>query len=373
MKNSNLHNSGQQQHRQGPWDNGGQRPGGGGGLLGPGPEGPPRRGPWEQRPVQKGPGGLGHKTWHSGKTPIAKTGGHGHGDKNHENSKNNKNYLPKIKEEGSKPKYYSEEFEHLAGKYLQCSLCKKGPMWDGQSFVKHLLGNVHNQALEKMIEEDVLRVARLRKVIANLIKTGDGAGDSKCGMCDVKVKDIMKHRKDEGHKNLKQFIHPHCEPCSADFEDRSEWYYHRFSAHHLYNLERWGNDINYSPISSKNIDGFLNKLEKKQPKKTKEVDDDEITIIDDDNNDQEPIDTNKNTKEDYDNIENMNVIGSEYIKPVNGLFCKLCKKFFMNDKSEIVSHCNSSQHRESVEMIEKQTGIKRKAAAEFFDQSKKTK
>ena len=192
-------------------------------------------------------------------------------------------------------------------------------------------------------------------------------------MCDVKVKDIMKHRKDEGHKNLKQFIHPHCEPCSADFEDRSEWYYHRFSAHHLYNLERWGNDINYSPISSKNIDGFLNKLEKKQPKKTKEVDDDEITIIDDDNNDQEPIDTNKNTKEDYDNIENMNVIGSEYIKPVNGLFCKLCKKFFMNDKSEIVSHCNSSQHRESVEMIEKQTGIKRKAAADFFDQSKKTK
>ena len=95
-------------------------------------------------------------------------------------------------------------------------------MWDGQSFVKHLLGNVHNQAMEKLIEEDVLRVARLRKVITNQIRNGDGTGDSKCGMCDVKVKDIMKHRRDEGHKNLKQFIHPHCEPCSADFEDRSE-------------------------------------------------------------------------------------------------------------------------------------------------------
>ena len=84
---------------------------------------------------------------------------------------------------------------------------------------------------------------------------------------------------------------------------------------------------------------------------------------------------NKNTKQDDSNIgiDNMSVIGSEYIKPVNGLFCKLCKKFFMNDKSEIVSHCNSLQHKESVELIEKQTGIKRKAAADFFDQTKKIK
>ena len=375
----NFNNFGQQQHRQGPWDtNRVQRPSGGllgpggqrpaSGLLGPGPEPQgPSKGPWDGRP--QGSGGPGHKTWHSGKNS---TGEGGQRNKNQENSKSNKNYLPKIKEEGSKPKYYSEEFEQLAGKFLQCSLCKKGPMWDGESFVKHLLGNTHNKALEKLIDDDILRVAKLRKVIANQIRAGDGLGDSKCGMCDVKVRDIMKHRKDEGHKNMKQFIHPHCEPCSADFEDRSEWYYHKFSSYHLHNLERWGNNTNYSPSSSKDIDALLTRLEKKVSNKVKEVDDDEVTIIDDDNNDPKP---NKNTKQDDSNIgiDNMTVIGSEYIKPVNGLFCKLCKKFFMNDKSEIVSHCHSLQHKESVELIEKQTGIKRKAAADFFDQTKKIK
>ena len=100
-------------------------------------------------------------------------------------------------------------------------------MWDGTSFVKHLLGNVHNKNLEEKIEKDMARVAKLRKVISNKINSVKESGNSKCGMCDVKVNDIIKHRKEETHQNLKKFIHPHCEACNADFEDRSEWYYHR--------------------------------------------------------------------------------------------------------------------------------------------------
>ena len=64
------------------------------------------------------------------------------------------------------------------------------------------------------------------------------------------------------------------------------------------------------------------------------------------------------------------VVGAEYIKPVKGLFCKLCKKFFPSDKSEVEAHCSSSQHMDSVSLIEKQTGIKRKPAAEFFEWAK---
>ena len=70
-------------------------------------------------------------------------------------------------------------------------------------------------------------------------------------------------------------------------------------------------------------------------------------------------------------LENMDVVGAEFIKPVNGLFCKLCKKFFMADHAEVVQHCRSPQHVESVQMIEKQTGIKRKSATECFDEEMK--
>ena len=120
----------------------------------------------------------------------------------------NKNYLPKIKEDGQKPHYYHQDYNNIAGKYFQCTLCKKDPMWDGDSFCRHLLGNSHNQKVESLIEEDVARVARLRKAVEQFYKQGEGLGDKKCGLCDVKVKDIIKHRKSESHKQLKQFIHP---------------------------------------------------------------------------------------------------------------------------------------------------------------------
>lgn len=299
-----------------------------------------------------------------------------------QNNKNNKNYLPKIKEEGCKPHYYPEEFDGIDSSLLQCNLCGKNPMWDGGSFVRHLLGNSHNQALEKLIEADVEKVGKLRKAIAEKIKNERGTGNAKCGMCDVRVKDITQHRRDEVHGKLRKFIHPHCDACNADFEDRQDWYYHKYSAHHLHGLQSSNKNINYSPMSSKDIDSILSKLEKQIGKKLvspekknsnsvqkseKQKDtktlivDDEIVIMEE----KKPAPSGPISVED---LENMDVVGAQFIKPVNGLFCKLCKKFFMSDQAEVTQHCSSLQHIQSVQMIEKQTGIKRKSAAEFMDE-----
>ena len=268
-------------------------------------------------------------------------------------------------------------------------------MWDGGSFVRHLLGNSHNQALEKLIEADVVKVGKLREAIAEKIKKEKATGNSKCGMCDVRVKDIIQHRKDEVHGKLRKFIHPHCEACDADFEDRSDWYYHKYSAHHLHGLQNTNKHLNYSPMSSKDIDNIITKLEKQigkklvSPEKNKSnsvpvqrsdkeksssekkkesqkclvVEDDEIVIMEE----KKPVPSGPVSEED---LENMDVAGAQFIKPVNGLFCKLCKKFFMADHAEVVQHCRSPQHVESVQKIEKQTGIKRKSAAEFLDAKK---
>ena len=297
-------------------------------------------------------------------------------DKSDNNSKNNKNYLPKIKEEGSKPHYYPKEYESVPGKFLQCHLCGKDPMWDGGSFVRHLLGNSHNHALEKLIQSDVERVGKLRKAISEKIKKEMGFGKSKCGMCDVRVKDITQHRRDEAHGKLREFIHPHCEACDADFEDRSDWYYHKYSAHHLHCLQSTNKSLNYSPFSSKDIENITTKIEKHIHKKQtllekntdpKPCTDDEIVIM------EEKIKTVPSGPVNQEDLESMDFVGARFIKPVNGLFCKLCKKFFMSEYSEVMQHCSSLQHVESVQMIENQTGIKRKSAAESFDSSKKAK
>ena len=135
-------------------------------------------------------------------------------------------------------------------------------------------------------------------------------------------------------------------------------------------------------MSSKDIDSILSKLEKQIGKKLvspekknsnsvqkseKQKDtktlivDDEIVIMEE----KKPAPSGPISVED---LENMDVVGAQFIKPVNGLFCKLCKKFFMSDQAEVTQHCSSLQHIQSVQMIEKQTGIKRKSAAEFMDE-----
>lgn len=349
------------------------------GLLGAGPDNninqqqQQQRG-FQQRQQRQQHQQQGHTTWHSGKPDKErnnKRGGSSSASRV-DNRKNNKNYLPKIKEEGCKPHYYDQEYDSLAGKYLQCTLCKKDPMWNGSSFVKHLLGGPHSKAVETLIEEDVARVAKLRKLMAELVKSNNETGSDKCGMCDVKVQDITTHRRDDFHIQLRKFIHPHCEPCGADFEDRSDWYYHSFSAYHLTNLENRGKKVDYSPLRSSSIDFVISKMESKlninsSPTK-KEQDNDEVIVMDDDEDEKDEA-----KMKDENNVENLDVVGREYIEPVNGLYCKLCKKFFMSEKSEIQAHCSSTQHVDSVTMIEKQTGIKRKTAGEFFVQPKKSK
>ena len=144
--------------------------------------------------------------------------------------------------------------------------------------------------------------------------------------------------------------------------------YLRYSAFHLNNLDKNNFDSNYSPITSKEIDDLLGKLDKwtsdktDVKKKSVEKEEDDVICLDDENN-----------KTDENDIDNLDVIGREYIKPINGLFCKLCKKFFMSERSDILAHCSSSVHVESVQKIEEQTGIKRKAASEFFVTQKKAK
>ena len=157
-------------------------------------------------------------------------------------------------------------------------------------------------------------------------------------------------------------------------EDRVDWYYHKFSAYHLSSLDMCGASVNYTPISSSDIDAVIEKMENRVGGKKRKMDDNKVKV-------EEKADVKMDADDDVIIMDDENhataaaeeddivgdVVGAEYIKPVKGLFCKLCKKFFPSDKSEVEAHCSSSQHMDSVSLIEKQTGIKRKPAAEFFE------
>jgi len=327
--------------------------------------------------------------------------------------KSRKNYRPKIKEEGFPPKYELEEFNHLPSKHFCCDLCDK-KMWNSLSFVNHVKGNAHNKLVEDRIAEETFKTGELRKLIAELIKKDNGkplpGRQGICHMCGLRVKgDMLKHRKEDYHQKLKTFIHPHCKVCDADFEDRSEWHYHKFSAEHLGNLEGSRHGLAYDPMSFKELENMLEELKNRigegsiaelkkknklsqetkadtseQPSRTKETqkqimskkfgqkvvndsktNDDDVIIVEDDSvseKDLEPI------------MQEAEILGAEFIKPVNGLFCKLCKKFFGSGDESLRQHCKSQHH---LQRYRDQTvgvstpGIKRSKAAEFFSPKKK--
>jgi len=228
-------------------------------------------------------------------------------------------------------------------------------------------------------------------------------------MCGLRVKgDMLKHRKEDYHQKLKSFIHPHCKICDADFEDRSEWHYHKFSAEHLGNMDGSRYGQTYDPMSSKELEKisdvlesrigkddtdaqnknnlfkklkaassdqpsrnvethrarFVKKDQEKVVKDMKTIDEDIIIVEDDDvtEKDLEPI------------MQEAEILGAEFIKPVNGLFCKLCKKFFGSGDESLRQHCKSQHHlerfREQSEGGNTQ-GTKRTREAEFFSPKKK--
>eukprot|EP00092_Neocalanus_flemingeri_P022061 GFUD01023926.1.p1 GENE.GFUD01023926.1~~GFUD01023926.1.p1 ORF type:complete len:534 (+),score=146.13 GFUD01023926.1:56-1657(+) len=323
---------------------------------------------------------------------------------NFETEKSRKNYRPKIKEDGCPPKYSMSDFEHLSKEYLRCTMCNKD-MWNSVSFVNHLKGNAHNKTVDDVAAKEASKVADVRKQITDLLRKDTGKprpGDrsGKCNMCGVKVvRDMMAHRKTDYHQKLKKFIHPHCTVCDADFEDRSDWYYHKFSAEHLSNLEVRRDGIEYDPMSVEELEKFLKHLEgrngykgkdrlnnektvhnvdknemfkemkafaaKHSAKINKKKDDEDVIIMEDEDLVTEKnIDLSKN---------NSGLLGTEFIKPVNGMFCKLCKKFFGSGDAAIAEHCKSQFHTEKCRNVQPNNAKRRNSAAEFFSSPKKKK
>lgn len=260
-----------------------------------------------------------------------------------------KNFRPRIKEEGCPPCYNEADYQYMEPAMLSCVLCNKKNMWDANSFLKHILGRAHNTVVEELVKEEAEIVVEVREKMR--IKADEVTGDyTRCRMCDVKVKggeDAMNiHRRSESHQKLKRFIHPHCGLCNADFELRSEWTYHKFTAEHLTNLTMAGRVADdgvptleeikklCQSLGGTKTDDSSNKL-----KSDKNVVDDNAIVIEEKKLD--PI------MKDVD-LHNEDIAGSEFIKPISGFFCKLCKNFFGPGKEVVKAHCSSKQHVDSL-------------------------
>lgn len=294
-----------------------------------------------------------------------------------------KNYRPNIKEEGQPPNYHLMEYMGINPSMFWCKPCGKKPMWDAESFLKHIIGQTHNKKIEEAIQEEKDVVAEVRNRLKEMAGKVEGESQG-CKMCSIKVKggkDAMNHhRASEGHQALKKFIHPHCDICDADFESRAEWNYHRFSAEHLSNMTPGGKS-NVMPTQDlkklcKRLGGATQEPAKKDNNNQKKQTNgkqshssyEDVVILDDDGEENSGV---KAVLKDVD-LHNKDIPGSEFVTPVNGFFCKLCKQFFGPGKEVVKQHCGTDHHM-ALQMAQTKAGGKRAGEAKAGPKAKKTK
>jgi len=288
------------------------------------------------------------------------------------NSMGGRNFLPRIKEEGLPPNYNLRDYQFMEPHMLNCDLCKKKNLWDGESYISHIMGRTHNEKVETLVKDETDLVASVREQLQS--KATKITGDfSKCKMCKTKYKGSddeahMAHKKSAAHRTMKRFIHPKCMICNVNFEMRSDWIYHRFSAIHLQNVAMQGN--NQDGVSTlEDLKEFAEKLGGKKkaagaaaavkaaiPEGKKIVHAEAVAV---------PKEKFEAMCKDVD-LTNEEFDGGEFVKPLSGFYCKLCNFVFPPGKDVVKNHCTGNVHM-------KKAGAKRKGGDQSGPKAKKAK
>jgi len=274
-----------------------------------------------------------------------------------------------------------------------CHVCKKH-MWDDNSFQNHLKGRTHQLMMDKLEESYKIRVELMRheqKVaeqqreieMERMKRQGKKVNMSireYCTMCDLHFfGNLIVHRKNDRHQQLKNFLHPRCLPCGKEFPTRVEWDHHKLTPLHLKKTaearksRKAGSDDEFGieELISGEGGSFGDDFSKREIKvRTREEEEDEIKEADkmnevdkgtDKNERGDGAQKNEGAEKDGEGKEEgeSTVIGSlrfrvpkynpdvavglSLLKKMNGQICRACHRFFINVE-DAKTHCRTLMH-----------------------------
>jgi len=299
--------------------------------------------------------------------------------------------------------FQPSDYGLISSKHLRCFDCGT-KVHDSESFVRHITGIKHRGEMSEVERESnkILREyrAELKEYERALAK--DKGDLVSCALCECQVVGpISTHRAQLRHKHLKAYVHPFCKICGQEFDGRPEYEVHKFHPDHLMNNARENITKAFKPkgdedfrdtlkeLKEANSKGRTKERELRQQEKEKErkkreserksekrdrreesekkSEDDGIEVVKVVNStpkkvEEEPkkslIDSLElGSLESYD--ENKGV-GREFLRPVTGFFCRICKKLLPTEE-ESISHMKSKIHWEACVKADKAKAIKRPA------------
>ncbi|CAL1545605.1 unnamed protein product [Lymnaea stagnalis] len=238
---------------------------------------------------------------------------------------------------------------------LYCHVCNVS-VYDDESFRRHLNGTKHNQRMNSVLTVHQMKSNQLniRLKAEEHLRKIEGKGKSKrdgydpnyfCKICNNSLTiPWERHRFSNIHKQRQLQVKRGCGWCNVhDFNNFTEVLEHRETEEHKKNAEQYGkrkDEKEHVRSRSRSRERRTEKYrkrstsrdrsrrdkerkQKEREKLRKEEDEEDLTIPE---------------------YSAENPVGLNYIIPVTGFFCKLCHKFYNNEKSAKGAHCQSEAH-----------------------------
>jgi len=309
-----------------------------------------------------------------------------------------------------------EEFLDIPPVFLTCHDCNV-KVFDAESYVKHIRGLRHKKTMLDLEKKAITEKTEMRDLIRKFenSRAKIEKQEGRCNLCESNVFGSMSgHRSKTYHTALKGFVHKFCSFCTQEFNTRAEFEAHRYGPKHIRSLAFENqtikvvteNDMLFQEelarlrSTTKKIND--NKDVKKDLKKDLKIDLKKDLKVDlkkdakkpgkigakaDINNDvsikkeeknsaaaaSKPASANAAASKDpkaellnnvvvgdLEKYDKGKVVGEDFLKPVSGFFCRLCKKLLLTT-ADGVEHMKSKPHWDNCVKAGKGIAAKRKA------------
>ncbi|KAL8174677.1 UNVERIFIED_CONTAM: hypothetical protein K2H54_051110 [Gekko kuhli] len=251
-----------------------------------------------------------------------------------------------------------------SGVKFYCYICKTN-CCNQQNFQAHMAGVEHQQRLQEIQHMSNICFVSLLPMVKEQRPLAEKDGESQqrwCNTCQLHFTgDLIKHRRTQEHKLAKRSLRPFCTACSRHFKTPRKFVEHMKSSEHkqkarevrLGEKEQGGPEDSEELITVDAVGCFEDDDDEDDEEEEEEVEGEEDPAVGQLDGD-DPLGRQVGLKavssgdaEGNEKYSPDTVYGPDFLVPVAGFLCRLCRTFYHSDSAARHAHCKSLMHFEN--------------------------